>query len=470
MIEFMYHFLIISILWSVSLYAESNTSLLTGIARDTIIADLYQHKPPNPQFLTTQYPFLQKDGATFVTLNKVNRLRGCIGSLQPFRPLVDDIISNSRSAAFSDPRFRKLRRDELSGLDVEVSLLTKPQETSYANVAELKKEIVTGEDGIVLKLGEKRAIYLPQVWEQLPTFHLFFASLCKKAGLSDDCLKYHPEIERYHVKKYSEDDLTTRPMGNVGRFYDASCKVLTRQFKTFESRYGREKKSEEYHVPRAMIVPHAGYVYSGYTAFHAYRAALQSRAKRIILVGPSHHNAFKGVSIATYEAFQTPCGKIRSDVPYVQMLQKKYELKMIKKVHYQEHSTEAQLPFINHYLPQMKVVELVYGDISSQGLSAMMEVLLEDPDNLLIVSSDLSHFHRQQEAYQHDFICLSAIESVAPHHLNKGCEACGFRGIEALLLSVKRLKMQSKLLDYRTSADAFGERENIVGYTSAIFW
>ena len=470
MIDFMYRFILISLILITSVYAESKTSLLSGIARDTIVGDLYHQNLIDSHALNLQYPFLKKKGATFVTLSKNSHLRGCIGSLHPFRSLLDDLVSNSRSAAFSDPRFRALRSAELSHLEVEVSVLTQPQEIKYKNIADLREHVVVREDGIVLTDGRHRATYLPQVWESLPQFEPFFASLCKKAGLAQNCLKSHPKIEKYQVHKYSESDLSQRPMGNIGRFYAASCQTLEKQFQSFDTRASQEHKLLSSEIPRAMIVPHAGYIYSGYTASLVYREAQKSRAKRIILIGPSHRLSFRGVSISTYESFKTPCGLIRSDEAYVKQLQKRFSLKMIRELHDKEHSTEVQLPLINHYLPQMKVVELIYGDVSTQALSKMMKVLLKDKENLVIVSSDLSHFYPQKEAQDHDFICLESVENVDPKHLQAGCEACGYRGIESLLIATQDLKMKSKLIDYRSSADASGDKARVVGYMGAIFW
>ena len=453
-----------------SLLAESNTSLLTGIARDTIVGDLYRQKCCDKAALIRLHPFLAKEGATFVTLNKDHRLRGCIGSLQAYRPLIDDLISNSRSAAFSDPRFIELQPKELSSLEVEVSLLTPPQEVHYKDTADLKRQIVRGKDGIVLETFLHKATYLPQVWEDIPDFEQFFSFLCEKAGLKNSCLESHPDIYRYRVHKYSEADLSRRPDNNTGLFYPKSCQNLEHRFAAFRNRAQHAHKQLPQPTPRAIIVPHAGYVYSGYTADLAYRSAMKSRAKRVVVIGPSHHLYFKGVSVSEYEAFQTPCGILRNDLAYVQKIKKMFGLKDVKAVYEKEHSTEVQLPFINHYMPQMKVVELVYGDISAYKLSQLIKSLLKDRDNLLVISSDLSHFYTLGEAHKRDFICLDGVEELSLDHLQKGCEACGLTGIEAVVIAAKSLGLRSTLLDYRTSADASGDKKRVVGYMSAIIW
>ncbi len=156
--------------------------------------------------LLAEYPALKELGSSFVTITKgkEHSLRGCIGSLEAYRPLYEDIILNARSAALHDPRFQALDELEYGDIKVEVSILSKPKILNYSDIDDLKNKIKPNIDGIVLKLDGYQATFLPQVWEQLPTFDLFFAHLCQKAGLGQDCLKYHPEIFTYNVEKYSE--------------------------------------------------------------------------------------------------------------------------------------------------------------------------------------------------------------------------------------------------------------------------
>lgn len=466
----MYRIILFLVLFTTSLLSDTKTALLTGIARDAIVSELTGQELINKKALIKSNPYLAEKGATFVTLNEDDRLRGCIGSLKAYRPLIDDLVSNAKSAAFSDSRFMALNRKELSRLEVEVSLLTPPEEITYTSTTDLKNKVAVGQDGIVLETFLHKSTFLPQVWDDIPNFDQFFQFLCEKAGLKGDCLTDHPSIYRYRVYKYSESQLTRRPTPNAGSFYPKSCTNIEHRFASFRNRAQREQKSFSSHVPRALIVPHAGYVYSGYTADQAYRTALKSKAKRIILIGPSHHLYFRGVALARYEAFQTPCGILRNDTAYLQQLQEKFTFHQDQKVFTSEHSTEVQLPFINHYLPQMKVVELVYGDVMTKQFSIMIRYLLRDPENLLIISSDLSHFYTKKEAQKHDFICLDGVEELSSARLKEGCEACGKRGIEAIVNAAKQLGLKSELIDYRTSADTSGDEEKVVGYMSAIIY
>lgn len=151
--------------------------------------------------LIESYPQLNEKQATFVTLNLNGNLRGCIGSLVATRPLIEDVMHNAKAAAFNDPRFAPLSLDEFEHIDIEVSLLSTPTLLEYHDIKDLKSKIKIGQDGVVLKYKNRQATFLPQVWEQLPSFELFFEHLCLKAGLEESCLMKQPEIYIYSVRK-----------------------------------------------------------------------------------------------------------------------------------------------------------------------------------------------------------------------------------------------------------------------------
>jgi len=180
--------------------------IVTGLARAAIGTALGYPVDFNLENALETYPWLRKKGAAFVTLNQRNsgQLRGCIGSLQAYRPLYEDIIANAQAAALRDPRFPPLRPEALEEVTIEVSILSEPKPLAYQDVEDLRRKIVPMRDGIVLRYGGYQATYLPQVWEQLPDFDAFFSSLCMKAGLPCDCLFQHPDIEVYHVESYQE--------------------------------------------------------------------------------------------------------------------------------------------------------------------------------------------------------------------------------------------------------------------------
>ena len=157
-----------------------------------------------PQLAADDCPELHKPGATFVTLTQRGDLRGCIGSLEAWRPLAQDIRENALSAAFRDPRFEPLTAEELPITRVEVSLLTPAEPMSFTSevdaLAQLRPEI----DGVIFTAGHRRSTFLPQVWEQLPDPASFMAHLKQKAGLPADYWGPDVRLERYGVTKWKE--------------------------------------------------------------------------------------------------------------------------------------------------------------------------------------------------------------------------------------------------------------------------
>jgi AmmeMemoRadiSam system protein A len=177
--------------------------VLLSLARASIKSHFGEGKI-DTDALIKEYPQLEQKGASFVTLTLDGHLRGCIGSIIAHRTLLEDIIHNARAAAFNDPRFRPLGQEELSGIRIEVSLLSDPQVLEYEDGEDLKSKIRPGIDGVVLRMGSKQSTFLPQVWEDLPEFEVFFSHLCQKAGLNANCFESHPEIYTYQVKKVKE--------------------------------------------------------------------------------------------------------------------------------------------------------------------------------------------------------------------------------------------------------------------------
>ncbi len=257
-----------------------------------------------------------------------------------------------------------------------------------------------------------------------------------------------------------------------GSFYPKECSQVKAYFKKFDQAFEEITISREIRniIPQAVIVPHAGYIYSGFTANFAYRFLQQTKAKRIIIIGPSHHHYFKGISGSYYEKYETPCGELEIDSPYLFALAKQFNIGFEPKAHEKEHSTEVQMPFIKHYFPKSKIIELIYSNISAKNLASLITALLHNKDNVVVISSDLSHFYSLEEAKGFDENCLRGVVKLDLGELASGCKACGLTGIQAMILAAKRLKLSSKLLDYRTSADASGDSSSVVGYMSAMFY
>jgi hypothetical protein len=175
---------------------------LLAIARAAIAHQLGTGSPLHPPDT-----WLAQTAATFVTLSKDAKLRGCIGSLEAHRPLRDDVAANAIAAAFRDPRFPALTAGEWPNCSVEVSLLSRPRTIRFADEPDLLAQVRAGEDGIILEHAGKRATYLPQVWEGLPDKQRFFAELKRKAGIPPETGLVRCKVRRYRVAKWKEDRL-----------------------------------------------------------------------------------------------------------------------------------------------------------------------------------------------------------------------------------------------------------------------
>lgn len=172
--------------------------LLLPLAR-AAIASHFGRRLPVPKA-----GWLDETGASFVTITIDGRLRGCIGTLNPYRSLRDDVWANARSAAFNDPRFSPLTPTEYERIRIEVSVLTEPVEMHFTNLADALAQLVPGVDGVILTAGRRRATFLPQVWEHLPEPHEFIGALMRKAGLADDDRQTPIQLERYRVQAWTE--------------------------------------------------------------------------------------------------------------------------------------------------------------------------------------------------------------------------------------------------------------------------
>ena len=259
--------------------------------------------------------------------------------------------------------------------------------------------------------------------------------------------------------------MSARTTAHAGTFYPAQASEIERFFKAFEE-MGNVDVPE---TPRALIVPHAGYMYSGFTAHLAFEQLRHSTAKRAIVIGPSHRVAFHGMSVSLFDEFSTPLGALAIDRAYAQSLKEKYGLAFEPAMH-MEHSTEVQMPFIKHYAPQLEVVEMVYGAFDPKILGGIITDLLKEEENVVVISTDLSHFYTEEEANRLDNICLNAIDKREPSMMHSGCEACGAIGVEGVLIAARNDDLNVKLLDYRTSSWATKDTSNVVGYTSAVFY
>ena len=251
-----------------------------------------------------------------------------------------------------------------------------------------------------------------------------------------------------------------------GSFYPDKKEEILKYINHFNSFKTNDKTFE--HI-KAIIVPHAGYIYSGFTANLAYQLVSSSKKqiKRVIVIGTSHRVYLKGASVALYDEYETPLGNLKIDKEFSQKLIDKYDFLDFNVECEFEHSTETQAPFIKHYFTEVQLVEIVYGKIDYEDLSKVIDEALSDSDNFVVISTDLSHFYTLEEANKKDNICLEAIDK-KDLKLFDYCEACGKIGVEAIINWAIKNNYETKILNYCTSADVTKDKSRVVGYTSAL--
>lgn len=218
-------------------------------------------------------------------------------------------------------------------------------------------------------------------------------------------------------------------------------------------------------VPKAIIVPHAGYIYSGAVAASAY-ARLQSghdTLKRVILLGPSHKVSFTGLALSHATAFRTPLGDIPLDNQAITSLAHLPFVDYLDKAHLFEHSLEVQLPFLQIMLDSFHLIPIVAGDCPAEQIEQVLELFYGAPDTLIVISSDLSHFHDYATAQRLDKKTSEKIEQLDYQHLDYD-SACGRVPISGLLALAKSKSLHVKTIDLRNSGDTAGDKSRVVGY------
>lgn len=214
--------------------------------------------------------------------------------------------------------------------------------------------------------------------------------------------------------------------------------------------------------PKAVILPHAGYSYSGATAA-AGVAALSPGVRRVVVLGPSHRLAFRGVALPEATAMRTPLGEVPIDRLAVATLLKDPDVHVLQRAHAAEHSIEVELPFLQHRLGDFSVVPLVVGEIAPARLSEILETIWGGDETLIVVSTDLTHFLTAEEAERTDLATAHKIERADGEGLT-GHEACGHRPLAAFLSCAARRGMRITRLALTHSGAVTGDHARVVGY------
>jgi AmmeMemoRadiSam system protein B len=220
-------------------------------------------------------------------------------------------------------------------------------------------------------------------------------------------------------------------------------------------------------VPKALIVPHAGYPYSGPVAASAYKlvAAMTDRINRVVLIGPSHHLHFYGLAASGSEAFATPLGSVPVDQTAVKAAVRLPQVHLLDEAHVLEHSLEVQLPFLQVVLREFSLVPLAVGQADAAEVAEVMERLWGGHETLIVVSSDLSHYQPYRRAQSIDRETADLIERCQWERLT-AARACGYGAVCGLLEAARRKRLTVKQLDLRNSGDTAGPKDQVVGYGS----
>ena len=218
-------------------------------------------------------------------------------------------------------------------------------------------------------------------------------------------------------------------------------------------------------APKALIVPHAGYIYSGPIAATAYARLRPTRAhiKRVVLLGPAHRVAFRGLAASSATAFRTPLGSVRIDTAAYAQLLALPQVQVRDEAHAAEHSLEVQLPFLQELLGDFTLVPLVVGDASYAEVAEVLNAVWGGEETLILISSDLSHYQDYASAQRLDRFTSQAIEALQPERLDYQ-HACGRTPVGGLLLAARARGLQAEVLDLRNSGDTAGLRDQVVGY------
>jgi hypothetical protein len=223
-------------------------------------------------------------------------------------------------------------------------------------------------------------------------------------------------------------------------------------------------------VPKALIAPHAGYIYSGPVAASAYACLKPARGtiRRVVLLGPSHRVPVSGLAVPSATAFATPLGDIPIDQAAVAEIQSLPQVKVLDRAHAQEHSLEVHLPFLQEVLGEFSLVPLVVGEASPEEVGEVLERLWGGPETLIVVSSDLSHYHDYATARRMDAATSKAIEALRYEDLGYD-DACGRIPVSGLLHVARRRGLHARTVDLRNSGDTAGPRDQVVGYGAYLF-
>lgn len=262
--------------------------------------------------------------------------------------------------------------------------------------------------------------------------------------------------------------LTVRPAAVAGAFYSGDSATLSREIAMLLQEANSRVEAPQT-LPKAVIVPHAGYIYSGPVAASAYALLEQGRDiyRRVVLLGPVHRVPVRGLALSDADVFATPLGSVLLDRELAARIKAMPQVIESAPAHAWEHSLEVQLPFLQRVLSDFTLLPLAVGDATPQEVAEVLEKVWGGAETLIVISSDLSHFHPYRAAQAIDAATAQAILDLqAPINHE---QACGGTPVNGLLLAARRHGLTPRLLDLRNSGDTAGDRSSVVGYAAFAF-
>lgn len=259
-----------------------------------------------------------------------------------------------------------------------------------------------------------------------------------------------------------------RPAAVAGTFYPGAAEELAREVAHLIA--GAQRGPAALPVPKAIIAPHAGYIYSGPVAASVYALLEPARARirRVVLLGPTHRVAVRGLALPEAEGFATPLGVIKIDRAAAAALRDLPQVTVSGKAHAFEHSLEVHLPFLQTVLDDFGLVPLAVGDAEAGEVAEALDALWGGPETLIVVSSDLSHYLDYRHAQAVDKTTADAILALSTAITHE--QACGATPVTGLTLAARRHGLKPRLVDLRNSGDTAGDKGRVVGYGAFAFF
>ena len=257
-----------------------------------------------------------------------------------------------------------------------------------------------------------------------------------------------------------------RPAAVAGMFYPDSPKPLGAEVRAY---LAAAESTTRHGWPKALIVPHAGYVYSGPVAASAYVQLVPGRetVRRVVMLGPVHRVPVRGLALPAASAFATPLGIVEIDAQAAQLARSLPQVVVSAAAHAHEHSLEVQIPFLQSVLADFSILPFAVGDASPEEVAAVIELLWGGEETVIVVSSDLSHYHPYGDARRIDRQTVDDIQALVSTLDHE--QACGATPINGFALCARRHALSPTLLDLRNSGDTAGDKSRVVGYAAFAF-